>query len=300
MDEFPPKPPAPGVILKDPLKLKDLDDRISFDNEKKQFIFTQVKGDKTFEYQYSFIVDKWIGITKHVLNQDELEEEANKEEIKQLKKQKISEIKQEKDKLKSMSSRSTGIFISNLPQSITVDELNEEFAKYGTISLDKGNSPRIKLYYDEKDKFKQEALIIYDNATSVDLAIQMMNQVKMKNNILNVEEAKFEPIEDKSQRADEIRSKFYSKVMVIENMFRKQEYKENTKLAEDIEEDIREECEKSGIKDILNVTFFPSDCVVTVKFKSSSSVDTIIESFDKRDYDGLKLNVHTFTGTRYT
>lgn len=280
---FPPKPPPPQDIINDISKLKSLDPRISFDNHNKQFLFTHENN----EYQYSFIVDKWIPIAKRVLDDDELEEEANRQEIKQLKRQKLLDIKKQKQQPKQNKS----VFISNLPQ-ISPTVLQQYFEKYGAIAVDKGNSPRVKLYY-ENDKFKGEALIIYENASSVDLAIQMMNKTQISNNTITVEEATFE----ESKTADDIKNKFYSKILVMENMFRSQEL--DDLLEKDIHQDIVEECETHKIDDLVKVSFFKKDQVVTAKFRSAELVEKLIQKFDKRYYDGLILNVHVFTGVKY-
>ena len=50
------------------------------------------------------------------------------------------------------------------------------FSRCGVIAeeIDRGR-PRIKLYTDDQDNFKGDALIVYFRAESVDLAIQMLD-----------------------------------------------------------------------------------------------------------------------------
>lgn len=292
MTDFPDKPPVPSQIEKNPELLTLVDERLLYDKETKQWIFTDIQDGKSSEYQYNFIVNKWIKITKHIMDQEELEEEANKEEIKQLKRRKLQEIKQEKDKLKS-SNTGTGIFVTNLSNSTTIDALNDLFKKYGAIALDNSKSPRIKLYYNENGDFKGEALIIYESEKSVELSVQMVHETEFEGSMIKVEPARFK------QQLEDIKSKFYSKIAVIENMFRSDEFTTDTNLELDIEADIHEELLKNNINDIIKISFFPKDSVVTVKFKSPDLVNALINVFNKRYYDGLVLNVHDYTGTKY-
>lgn len=292
--KFPDQPPVPSQVDKNPEILKLVDERLLFDKETRQWIFTDSSegNDKPTEYQYNFIINKWIKITKHVMDEEELEEEANKEEIKQLKRQKLEQIKQEKQNLMA-STTGNSIFLTNLSEDSTFEDLNDLFSKYGTIALDKSNTPRIKLYYDEKGLFKREALIIYESEKSVELSIQMVNETEVKGNIIKVEPAKFK------KQLDDIKSKFYAKIVVIENMFRSEEFNSDSNLELDIETDIHEECNKHDISDIIKIAFFPKDTIVTIKFRSVDLVNKIKEIFNERYYDGLVLNVHDYDGTKY-
>lgn len=293
MSEFPDKPPAPSQVEKNAELLKQVDERILFDKEARQWIFTEMRDGKSIEYQYNFIVNKWIKITKHIMNDEELEEEANKDEIKQLKRQKLEEIKREKYKLKG-SKTGNSIFVTNLSKTTSLEQLKDLFSKYGPIALDKGNSPRIKLYYDELGNFKQEALIIYESEKSVELAIQMVNDTEVEGNIIKVETASFK------QQQEDIKGKFYSKIVVIEGMFRSDELTSDPNLELDIEADIYEECNRNNISDVVKISFFPKDAVITIKFKSADLVSKITNVFNQRYYDGLLIRTHNYTGTKYS
>lgn len=54
----------------------------------------------------------------------------------------------------------TAVYITSLPDDVDVEELHQVFSRYGVIaeSLD-SDAPRIKLYTDDQDNFKGEALI---------------------------------------------------------------------------------------------------------------------------------------------
>ena len=103
--------------------------------------------------------------------------------------------------------KNTGVFVSNLPLDVTVQELNAYFSRCGIIMEDlqaavaskyktmassssssapKNNSlphepvPKIKLYRSEDGVFKGEALIIYFKEESVALAIQLLDDSELR------------------------------------------------------------------------------------------------------------------------
>ncbi|CCE78720.1 Piso0_000749 [Millerozyma farinosa CBS 7064] len=190
MVEFPPKPPFPAAIKANPSILKEVDDRLTFDQNSDQWLFETDEGDKHTEYQYNFVLERWLPKVDNAdgyydnLNHSGAgidEEEANKEELRKVKKQKLIEVKDEMNKLNSEMYASkggrpnTGVYVSNLPDDVTKQDIVEAFSKYGVISEDfKTGEQRIKLYY-ENEKFKNEALVIYHNKESVELAIQMLD-----------------------------------------------------------------------------------------------------------------------------
>ncbi|CAH6723897.1 hypothetical protein CLIB1444_22S00694 [[Candida] jaroonii] len=280
-----PKPPPIAQYKKDPSILKTLDSRISFDKEANQWILTDTTG----EYQFNNILEKWIKIGKHVLNDEEIEEEANKEEIKRIKKQKLEEIK---NRINEFKNRNTSVFITGLPNDITEEEMVEIFGKYGTILKDKTGDSRVKLYYNDKGVFKNEGLVIFENQSSVSLSIQMLDGTEIKGSKVKIEPADFK------QQKDSAKAKIFSKIVVIENMFRKEELNED--LKKDIEEDLYQECSKHKIEDILKIAFFENDKVITIKFKSVDSMEKVLKTFNDRFYDGLKLKVAKFNGEKYT
>lgn len=193
--EFPDPPPHPSLILKDPTLLKSVDERVSFDQETEQWIFE----DNESEYQYNFILQKWLPVKRNqaiedggdvVVNRD-VEIDENKDDIKRAKRQKLEEIKKPQTTAAKVN---TGIFISNLPEDVSTNELEETFGKFGLISEDfKTGEKRIKLYYDDNSRFKGEAFIIYYNKESVDLAIQMQDDTSFRGKVIKVEPARFDP-----------------------------------------------------------------------------------------------------------
>ena len=70
----------------------------------------------------------------------------------------------------------TAIYVTSIPLDATFDEIRDTFNKCGVIAeeIDSGR-PRIKMYMDDRDVFKGEALIVYFRPESVNLAIQMLD-----------------------------------------------------------------------------------------------------------------------------
>lgn len=64
---------------------------------------------------------------------------------------------------------------------MSVQEVSDVFSRCGVIAeeIDRGK-PRIKLYTDDNDNFKGDALILYFRAESVDLAIQMLDDTDFR------------------------------------------------------------------------------------------------------------------------
>lgn len=73
------------------------------------------------------------------------------------------------------------VYVTNLPQDTTEDELKELFSKCGVIAeeIDAGK-PRIKIYADAAGVPKGDALIVYFRPESVPLAIQMLDDTDFR------------------------------------------------------------------------------------------------------------------------
>lgn len=86
--------------------------------------------------------------------------------------------KQKPDKPKKAT---TAVYVTSLPEDVTVEELQQVFSKFGVIaeSLD-SDAPRIKLYQDDDGRFKGDALIVYFRPESVDLAVRMLDESDLR------------------------------------------------------------------------------------------------------------------------
>ncbi|EDK36087.2 hypothetical protein PGUG_00185 [Meyerozyma guilliermondii ATCC 6260] len=344
--EFPGAPPHPSLVEKDPAVIKNVDERVLYEKESQQWVFERKEEEHTVEYVYNFIVQQWVP-RPDLQSQKENDESVNKQEIKKVKKEKIQAMKDEIQRLrnaeKSSAPSTSGVFVSKLPSDVTSDELFEIFSKYGVIAEDfKTNRPRIKLYYDQ-GQFKNEALVIYHNKESVYLAIDMLDNSKIRSSKesepIKVEPAAFSEERDSEKapsrvltaeekqllhkkkemlkqkvsswddedpsavagRAEQIRQRIWKKSLVIENMFRVEELKNDKYLESDIIEDIKSECDKYGIgSSVTKVSFFDVERVVVVRFDSIEAASQCRSAFDGRYYDGLKIHAREYAGEKFS
>mmetsp|Transcript_3173 Transcript_3173/g.3556 ORF Transcript_3173/g.3556 Transcript_3173/m.3556 type:complete len:388 (+) Transcript_3173:48-1211(+) len=265
MLDFPDAPPLPSVVASDPDILKTVDKRLSYDKGSSQWFFEVNNDNKSTEYYYNFILERWIPKTENEDNErkrshedDEEtineEEEENKLAIRNLKKQKLKEMKEQMNKSKTDGNKNksavenTGIYISQLPQDITKDELMETFSKYGLISEDyKTGEPRIKIYHNDD---KRDALIIYHSKESVSLAIEMLDdsfirppsdkeQAKIK-----VQPAEFKKSDSNNTNTDKKKTLTYEEKKLLNK--KKETMKKKLSSWDDDEATVREELDKTN------------------------------------------------------
>lgn len=370
---FPPAPPHPVAVAKNPDLRNSVDDRVSLDKDS-QWIFED--GDT--EYVYNFILEQWVGTER--FNGDEngdegekteengpdsskkrqntatldREEEQNKQTIKRIKKEKIQAMKDEISRLKKQKAQagdtpgekqSKGVYISALPSDITQKELAETFSKYGVIALDLQSEPRVKLYHDENGNFKNEALVMYHAKESAQMAVEMLDDsfirppssglqkikvqialfdsektassekekrvytheekqlMSRRNELMRQKITSWEDDEEavsSNDKTSQLRSRIWSKTVVVELMYRREELAGDPMLELDLKEDIQDECNKHGIgADITKITIFDKSDVVTIKFNNSDSTKKCIDVFHGRFFDGLKLNAYTYNGEKF-
>ncbi|RLV96666.1 Cold sensitive U2 snRNA suppressor 2 [Spathaspora sp. JA1] len=279
MTTFPDRPPSPERLGS--IDTSTIDDRIHL--EQNNWIYEH----ESTEYIYNYNQDKWI----RKRPREEESEEVNKTHIKQARTEQMSKLKQKLSELKQGRTTSA-LFISNLPLTITQLEIVELFNKYGNIAMDKQGQPRVKLYTSE-DKFNGQALVIYEKSTSVTMAIDMMDGVEVQNKQIKVEPATFKEKEEKEDKQKEdykntlnsIKQKIlYKNVVILQGMFRKQEY--NQQLKQDITEDIKDELEQGTIQ---SIQFMVEQQEIHIKFTQPKYATLCIEKFNNRWYDGLKV-----------
>lgn len=89
--------------------------------------------------------------------------------------------KKAKPTLEPRERKNTAVYVTSLPQDVTVQEVHDVFSKCGVIAeeIDRGK-PRIKLYTNEDGSCKGDALILYFRAESVDLAVQMLDDTDFR------------------------------------------------------------------------------------------------------------------------
>lgn len=94
----------------------------------------------------------------------------------------------------------TSVYITGLPQDITLDELHEHFKPCGIILPDlESGTPKIKIYEGPDGKPKGDALVIYLKEESVQLAEKLLDESMIRPGIqIRVQKASFtkkEPFE---------------------------------------------------------------------------------------------------------
>jgi HIV Tat-specific factor 1 len=86
----------------------------------------------------------------------------------------------EKDNQPPAAPKKTAVYVTGLPPTTTVEELENVFSKAGVLMIGDDGGPRIKLYYDDDGKFKGEALVMYFKEGSVDLAITLLDDTELQ------------------------------------------------------------------------------------------------------------------------
>lgn len=111
----------------------------------------------------------------------------------------------DKTKKRSTGPKNTAVYVTELPDDITIDELAQHFSKCGII-MDEilTGKPRIKLYHNEEGKFKGDALVVYLREESVTLALSILDESEIRpgSGRIRVQEASFNQNSEGSNCAD--------------------------------------------------------------------------------------------------
>jgi HIV Tat-specific factor 1 len=91
-------------------------------------------------------------------------------------------------------------------------------------------------------------------------------------------------------------SKRWDKVVILTHMFTLQELEEDPAALEEIEEDIRDECEKLG--EVTNVVLFDreEEGIVSVKFTTPEAAEACLQLMHGRAFDGRTVEAYFATG----
>lgn len=104
--------------------------------------------------------------------------------------------------------------------------------------------------------------------------------------------------DDEPQALTETSERF-DKVVVLRHMFTLEELATDPDAAQDIEDDIRGECEKLGPVRKVFVFDGEPDGVVTVRFDNSTAANACVRSMDGRHFGGQQVKATISDGTRF-
>ncbi|XP_063954481.1 17S U2 SnRNP complex component HTATSF1-like [Lytechinus pictus] len=218
--------------------------------------------------------------------------------------------------------KNTNVYVSGLPDDITLEEFQELMAKCGIIMLEEDTEkPKIKLYMDDQGRAKGDGRCCYLKRESVDLAIQLLDESEIRGHKIHVEVATFtlkgdykpdmkkkkKPNKKKKGKTQEKlldwrpekkfpQRKRNEQVIILKYVFHPSEFEEDAMLINDIKDDVKSECSRYGeVKKVLIFDRHP-DGVVSVKFKDVENADKCIQALNGRWFAKRKLEAFHWDG----
>ena len=206
--------------------------------------------------------------------------------------------------------RTTKVYVSNLPSTISEEEFVEFMSKCGMVEFDvRTKKPKVKLYKDGENQLKGDGLCSYIKPESVELALTILDGSDFEGKRISVQRAKFEMKGDydpklkpkklskkqiekaKKQKErlfawvpDKMRGERgkHEKVVIIKNMFDVADLDNDPGLILDYSNNIRAQCSKfGGVVKVLLHDKHP-DGVCQIFFKEPAEADMAVQMLNGR------------------
>ncbi|EXJ71229.1 uncharacterized protein A1O5_05035 [Cladophialophora psammophila CBS 110553] len=314
----------------------DADPRVSWSKLDNKFILETEEGN---EFEWDTALKRWIPVLDQSLldQQGEIYKIAGIDEnaTTTSQKKKRKQLNGDESGNKSKKPRvNTAVYVTSIPLDADQDEIQHVFSKCGVIAeeIDSGK-PRIKMYEDDKGRFKGDALVVYFRPESVNLAVQMLDDTDFRLGTegpmgrMRVQAADFsyksqQDVPTKTSRREQKKiiqrtqkmnaklmdwddddpqalqetSSRWDKVVILKHMFSPQELEANPAAMLEIKEDIREECAKLG--NVTNVVLFDKEAegVASVRFSDAQAAAACVKLMNGRWFDERRLEAYVATG----
>ncbi|CAK9295262.1 unnamed protein product [Gordionus sp. m RMFG-2023] len=306
------------------------DPNVEFNFSKRCYMYKDPTTGK-YLYEWDQSKEQWIlpknddDSTHNLQDLKELSQDINiNNNIKFNKKRKLTMLEKGAPKIQKPAEwfemdedKNTNVYVSNLPENITLEEYITFMSKCGIIMEDPiTRKPKVKLYTDSQGNFKGDGRCCYLKVESVQLALQILDGFLMKDKIVKVERAKFTlKVNDKNPKEkdptllkgqekllawkpDPIVGQRLSKekTIILKNMFDPKTFDEDAALIIEYQKELREECAKFGLVKKVKIYDRHPEGVASVTFNEFEEADACLGTMNGRFYAGRKIEAERWDG----